>query len=85
MTNLSLEVLFWTILISYLGLRLNQTWNGYKQQHWGGKMKLQTQFTVPKKDLQDLDYFRKTQTLEKTLKKSCIDYPSKEDCLVCCN
>ena len=33
MTNLSLEILFWTILISYLGLRLNQTWNVYKQQH----------------------------------------------------
>ena len=49
-------------------------------------MKLQTQFTVPKKDLQDLDYVRKTQTLEKTLKKkSCINYPSEEDCLVCCN
>ena len=52
-------------------------------------MKLQTQFTVPKKDLQDLDYVRETQTLEKTLektlKKSCINYPSEEDCLVCCN
>ena len=48
-------------------------------------MKLQTQFTVPKKDLQDLDYVRKTQTLEKTLKKSCIDYPSQEDCLDSCN
>ena len=31
-------------------------------------MKLQTQFTVPKKDLRDLDYVRKMQTLEKTLK-----------------
>ena len=51
----------------------------------GGKMKLQTQFTVPKKDLRDLDYVRKMQTLEKTLKQSCIDYPSEEDCLVCCN
>ena len=50
-----------------------------------GEMKLQTQFTVPKKDLQDLDFDRKTETLEKTLKKSCIDYPSEEDCLVCCN
>ena len=48
-------------------------------------MKLQTQFTVPKKDLRDLDYDRKMQTLEKTLKQSCIDYPSEEDCLVCCN
>ena len=26
-----------------------------------------------------------TQTLEKTLKQSCIDYPSEEDCIVCCN
>ena len=50
-----------------------------------GEMKLKTQFTVPKKDLQDLEYERKTKTLEKTLKKSCIDYPSEEDCLVCCN
>ena len=51
----------------------------------GEKMKLQTQFTVPKKDLRDLDYVRKMQTLEKTLKQSCIYYPSEEDCLVCCN
>ena len=51
----------------------------------GGKMKLQTQFTVPNKDLRDLDYVKKMQTLEKTLKQSCIDYPSEEDCLVCCN
>ncbi len=48
-------------------------------------MKLQTQFTVPKKDLLDLDYFRKMQTLKKTLKQSCIDYPTENDCLVCCN
>ena len=32
-------------------------------------MKLQTQFTVPKKDLNDVDYIRKMETLEKTLKK----------------
>ena len=51
----------------------------------GGKMKLQTQFTVPKKDVRDLDYLKKLQTVEKTLKQSCIDYPSEEDCLVCCN
>ena len=86
MTNLSLEILFWTILIAYLGLRLNQTWNSYKKQYiLSGKMKLQTQFTVPKKDLKDLDYNRKMKTFEKSLKKSCIDYPSEEDCLVCCN
>ncbi len=48
-------------------------------------MKLQTQFTVPKKDLRDDDYIKKMQTLEKTLKQSCKDYPSEEDCLVCCN
>ena len=47
-------------------------------------MKLQTQFTVPKKDLRDLDYVRKMQTLEKALKQSCKDYPSEADCLVCC-
>ncbi|KGF97105.1 hypothetical protein EU96_1746 [Prochlorococcus marinus str. MIT 9302] len=39
-------------------------------------MKLKTQFTVPNKDLRDLDYLRKMQTLEKTLKQSCIDNPS---------
>ena len=44
-------------------------------------MKLQTQFTVPKKDLSDLEKIRKIETL----KQSCIDYPSEEDCLVCCN
>ena len=48
-------------------------------------MKLQTQFTVPKKDLHDVDYIRKIETLEKPLKQSCIDYPSEEECLVCCN
>ena len=48
-------------------------------------MKLQTQFTVPKKDFRDLNCLRKMQTLEKTLKQSCIDYPYEEDCLVCCS
>ena len=48
-------------------------------------MKLQTQFSVPNKDLRDLNYVRKMQTLEKTLKQSCKDYPSEEDCLVYCN
>ena len=42
-------------------------------------MKLQTQFTVPKKDLRDLDYVKKMQTLENTIKQSCKDYPSQED------
>ena len=45
-------------------------------------MKLQTQFTIPKKDLRDLDYVRKMQTLEKTLKQIYKDYPSMENCLV---
>ena len=48
-------------------------------------MKLQTQFTIPKKDVRDLDSLKKLQTIEKTLKQSCINYPSAEDCLVCCN
>ena len=47
-------------------------------------MKLQTQFTVPKKELKDLDYFKKVDFLE-TSNKECIDYPNQEDCLVCCN
>jgi len=51
----------------------------------GLKMKLQTQFTVPNKELKDLDYVRKVDFLEETLKKECIDYPNQEDCLVCCN
>ena len=48
-------------------------------------MKLNTQFTVPKKDMRDLDYFKKIQILEETLKNNCINYPSEEDCLVCCD
>ena len=48
-------------------------------------MKLQTQFTVPKKDLRNLDYIKKMQTLEKSLKQSSKDYPSEENDLVCCN
>ena len=48
-------------------------------------MKLQTQFTVPKNDIRDLDYLKKLQTIEKTLKQNCMYYPSEEDCLVCCN
>ena len=48
-------------------------------------MKIQTQFTVPKKDLRDLVYLRKMQTFENTLKQSCKDYSSEKDCLVCCN
>ena len=48
-------------------------------------MKLQTQFTVPNKELKDLDYFIKLDLLEETLNKEFIDYPNQEDCLVCCN
>ena len=48
-------------------------------------MKLQTQFTVPKKDLRDLDYFKKVEVLEKTFKRKCLDYSTKEDYLVCSN
>ena len=48
-------------------------------------MKLQTQFTVPKKDLRGLSYFNKKEVLEETIKRECQDYPTREDCLVCCN
>ena len=48
-------------------------------------MKLQTQFTVPKKDLRDLNYVNKLNFLEKIFRRECQDYPTKEDCLVCCN
>ena len=43
-------------------------------------MKLQTQFTVPHKQLRDLDYVKEIEILEETLKKKCIDYPTQEDC-----
>jgi hypothetical protein len=49
------------------------------------KMKLQTQFTVPKKELKILDYVKKIDFLKETLNKECIDYPNQEDCLVYCN
>ena len=48
-------------------------------------MKLQTQFTVPHKQLRDLDHVKEIEILEETLKKKCIDYPTQEDCLVCCD
>ena len=47
-------------------------------------MKLQTQFTVPKKELRDRDHVRKVEVLEETFKREYQDYPTKEDCLVCC-
>ena len=48
-------------------------------------MRLQTQFTVPHKQLRDLDYVKVIEILEETLKKKCINYPTQEDCLVCCD
>ncbi len=48
-------------------------------------MKLQTQFTVPHKQLRDLNYVKKIEILEETLKKKCIDYSTQEDCLICCD
>ena len=48
-------------------------------------MKLQTQFTVPHKELKDHDYVKKMDFLEDILNKECVDYPSQKDCLVCCN
>jgi len=48
-------------------------------------MKLETQFTVPHKELKDLHYVKKVDFLEETFKKECRDYPNQEHCLVCCN
>ena len=48
-------------------------------------MKLKTQFTVPNKQLGELDYVKKVKVLEKTLKRECLDYPTQEDYLVCCD
>jgi len=48
-------------------------------------MKLKTQFTVPKKELKDLDNVKKVDFLKETLHKERIHYPNQEDCLVCCN
>ena len=41
-------------------------------------MKLQTQFTVPKKALRDLDYVNKVEFLEETFKRECQDYQLKK-------
>ena len=41
-------------------------------------MKLQTQFTVPNKKRRDLDYVKKIEVLEKSLKKEFLDYPTKK-------
>ena len=49
-------------------------------------MKLKTQFTVPNKDLRDLDNVnKKVEVIKETFRRECQDYPTKEDCLVCCN
>jgi len=48
-------------------------------------MKIRTQFTVPSRGMRDLDYVNKIEVLDKTLKNECQDYPTQEDCLVCCN
>ena len=48
-------------------------------------MRLQTQFTVPNKELRDLDYVNKVEVLEETFKRERLDYLTKEECLVCCN
>ena len=48
-------------------------------------MKLQTQFTVPNKELHDPDDLNKVEVLEETFKRECLDYPTKKDCLVCCD
>ncbi len=48
-------------------------------------MKLQTQFTIAKKELKELDYVKKVDFLEETLNKEYINYPNQEDYMVCCN
>ena len=45
-------------------------------------MKLHSQFTAPKIKLRYLDYVKKVEVLEKTLKKEWLDYPTQEDYLV---
>ena len=37
-------------------------------------MKLQTQFTIPNKELKDLDYVKKVDFLEETLNKECMRF-----------
>ncbi len=34
MVNLSLEILFWLILLIYIGAKFNQTKKGYRQQKY---------------------------------------------------
>ena len=42
-------------------------------------MKLQTQFTVPNKELRDFDYANKVEVSEETFKRECLDYPTKKE------
>ena len=51
----------------------------------GGKNETTNTIHFSKKDVRDLGYLNKLQTIDKTLKQSCIDYPSEEDLLFCCN
>ena len=39
-------------------------------------MKLETQFTVPNKDLRDLDYVNEVEILEENFKREFQDYPT---------
>ena len=48
-------------------------------------MKLQTQFTVPKKEFKDLDYVKKVDFLEETLNKECKEHPSNNQCKIFCD
>ena len=48
-------------------------------------MKLQTQFTVPNKELKDLNYVKKMDFLEETLNKECEHYPSNNHCKIFCD
>ena len=74
MTNLSLEILFWTILISYLGLRFNQTWNSYKQEYWlGGENETSIAIrSVKQKSAKSL-LLNKLEVLEDTFKREFQD------------
>ena len=48
-------------------------------------MKLQTQFTVPNKELRDLDYVNKVEVLEETFNKECAEHPSNNHCKTFCD
>ena len=48
-------------------------------------MKLKTQFTIPNKDLKDLDYVNKVEVLKETFQREYQYYTIKGDCLVCVN